>query len=500
MKRPPTELTMTLIQRTEAFIGGRWQPAASGMTLRTYNAGTGELMAEVAACDREDVNVAVVAARRAFDSDWCKIAPTARGKLLREVARLIRANADDLALLDTRNAGRPIRDTRNDLVRAADIFDFYGGICDKLRGATLPVPPGYSCYTIREPYGVVGAIIPWNLPLVMACLKSAPALTAGNTVVLKPAEQTPLSALVLADLCQQAGLPDGVLNVVPGYGETAGAALAAHMDVDKIAFTGSTEVGRSIMKAASGNIKGLTLELGGKAPNIVFEDANLDMAARGALFSSFHHQGQVCAAGTRLLVQRNILDRFIETLLSKAQRVRVGSPEDPDVHVGSLVSREQFDRVQGYVDTASREGGRLLTGGSRLTTNVPAGGHYYQPTVFSGIGEKMTIAQDEIFGPVLAVMAFDDEADAVRLANSTMYGLTAAVWTCDAARAVRMPRAIKAGTVWTNMINMMNVAVPAGGHGQSGTGNEYGIEGAEGYTHLKTVWANHAGHPVGWDL
>jgi acyl-CoA reductase-like NAD-dependent aldehyde dehydrogenase len=494
------EFRMVLSLRTEAFIGGTWRPAASGMTLRTYNAGTGEIMAEVAACDREDVDLAVAAARRAFEGEWSRVAPTARGRLLRDVANLIRVNAADLALLDTRNAGRPIRDTRNDLVRAADIFDFYGGICDKLRGATLPVPPGYFCHTIREPYGVVGAIIPWNLPLVMACLKSAPALAAGNAVVLKPAEQTPLSALALADICQQAGLPAGVINVVPGFGETAGAALAAHMDVDKIAFTGSTEIGRSIMRAASCNIKGLTLELGGKAPNIIFDDADLGMAARGALFSSFHHQGQVCAAGTRLLVQRSVQEKFVEILLAKAQGIKVGFPEDPDVHVGALISPEQFDRVQSYVEIATQEGGRLLTGGSRLTTNVPGGGHYYQPTVFSGVGEKMTIAQEEIFGPVLAVMTFDDEQEAVRIANSTMYGLTAAVWTRDAARATRLPRSIKAGTVWTNMINMMNVAVPAGGHGQSGVGNEYGIEGAEGYTRLKTVWSNYAGHPVGWDL
>lgn len=491
---------MVLPMRTDAFIGGQWRPAASGMTLRTYNAGTGEVMAEVAACDREDIDMAVAAARRAYNGEWSRLAPTARGRALRDVANLIRANAADLALLDTRNAGRPIRDTRNDLVRAADIFDFYGGICDKLRGATLPVPPGYFCHTIREPYGVVGAIIPWNLPLVMACLKSAPALAAGNAVVLKPAEQTPLSALALADLCQQAGLPDGAINVVPGFGETAGAALAAHMDVDKIAFTGSTETGRNIMKAASGNIKGLTLELGGKAPNIVFEDADLDMATRGALFSSFHHQGQVCAAGTRLLLHRSIKQSFLDLLLSKAQRIRVGFPEDPDVHVGALISPDQFDRVQNYVDTANREGGQLLAGGTRLTANVPDGGFYYQPTVFSDVVGNMTIAQEEIFGPVLAVMTFEDEEDAVRIANATMYGLTAAVWTRDAGRATRLPRAIKAGTVWTNMINMMNVAVPAGGHGQSGTGNEYGIEGAEGYTRLKTVWSNYAGHPVGWDL
>ncbi|MCB1500257.1 MAG: aldehyde dehydrogenase family protein [Bauldia sp.] len=491
---------MTLSLRTNAFIDGAWTPAASGMTFRTYNPGTGEVLADVAACDREDVNLAVAAARRAFDGPWSAIAPTARGTLLRQIASLIRANAADLALLDTRNAGRPIRDTRNDLVRAADIFDFYGGLTDKLRGATIPVPPGYSAITIHEPYGVVGAIIPWNLPLVMACLKAAPALAAGNTVVLKPAEQTPLSALVLAELCQEAGLPDGVLNVVPGFGETAGAALAENTGVDKIAFTGSTEVGRLIMQAASGNIKGLTLELGGKAPNIVFADADLEMAARGALFTVFHHQGQVCAAGTRLIVERSIHDAFLGLLVEKIGRIKIGLPEDPSVHVGALISREQLERVESYVGKGLAEGGRLVTGGGALRDKVPAGGHYFRPTVFADIAPEMTVAREEIFGPVLSVLAFDGEDDAIRLANSTLYGLTAAVWTRDAGRAARLPRRIRAGTVWTNMINMMNVAVPAGGHGQSGFGNEYGIEGAEGYTRLKTVWTNFAEHPVGWAL
>lgn len=485
---------------TELFIDGRWQSAASGRTFATYNPATGEVLAEVAAGDAEDVDRAVRAARRAFEGPWSRVTPSSRGSLLRTIASAIRANAESLALLDTRNAGRPIRDTRNDLIRAADIFDFYGGLTDKLRGATLPVPPDYLAYTIREPYGVVGAIFPWNLPLVMACLKTAPALAAGNAVVLKPAEQTPLSALALAAICQEAGLPDGVLNVVPGYGETAGAALAGHLDIDKIAFTGSTDVGRLIMQAASRNIKAVTLELGGKAPNIVFPDADQEMAARGALFSCFHHQGQICAAGTRLLVHRDIYAQFLDLLLAKLTKIRVGAPEQPDIHIGPLISQEQYGRVQSYVDMGLKEGGKLLAGGARIAEHVPAGGHYYCPTIFTNIMPDMTIAREEIFGPVLAVMPFDDEEHAVRLANGTLYGLTAAVWTRDTARAARLARRIRAGTVWTNMINMMNVAVPAGGHGQSGLGHEYGIEGAEGYTKLKTVWVNQGEKPVGWDL
>lgn len=466
----------------------------------TTNPANGAPLAEVSAGDTEDIERAVTAARRAYEGAWGRMAPTARGALLRRIAELIRGRADALMLLDTRDAGRPIRDTRNDLIRASDIFDFYGGICDKLRGATLPVPHGFFSYTLRVPYGVVGAIFPWNIPLVMACLKAAPALAAGNTVVLKPAEQTPLSALQLAAICAEAGLPEGVLNVVNGEGETAGAALARHPGVDKIAFTGSTDVGRLIMQAASGNMKGLTLELGGKAPNVVFADADLDMAARGALFTCFHHQGQICAAGTRLLVERSICDEFIGILLGKMQKLRVGNPEDPGVHIGALISDEQCRRVEHYVARGSQEGARLVTGGGRLVDSLPAGGRYFQPTIFRDVTPGMTIAQEEIFGPVLAVMTFEDEEDAVRQCNSVIYGLTAAVWTRDIARANRMARRIQAGTVWTNMINMMNVAVPAGGHGQSGFGNEYGIEGAEGYTRLKTVWVNYGENPVGWDV
>ena len=315
---------------TDLFIDGQWQPSTSGETFTTCNPATGEVLAEVAQGGAEDINLAVVAARNAFEGEWSRIAPTERGNRLRRVANIIRERADELALLDTRDGGRPIRDTPNDLVRASEIFDFYGGMADKLRGATLPVPPEFSCYTIREPYGVVGAIFPWNLPFVMACLKTAPALAAGNTIVLKPAEQTPLSALHLAKICQEAGIPDGVVNVVNGYGETAGATLAGHMDVDKIAFTGSTDVGRLVMQAASNNLKAVTLELGGKAPNIIFADADLEMAARGALFSVYHHQGQICAAGTRLIVEKQVKDEMLDILLDKMQRIRVGVPEDPD--------------------------------------------------------------------------------------------------------------------------------------------------------------------------
>ena len=483
-----------------AFINGDYQPASSGRIFPIHNPGTGETLAEVALCAAEDVDKAVIAARKAFEGVWREISPSARGKILRKIADLIRENAAELALLDTRNAGRPIRDTRNDIVRAADIWDFYGALADKLRGASLPVPLGYSAHTIREPWGVVGSIIPWNLPLVMACLKAAPALAAGNTVILKPAEQTPLSALVLARLAAEAGIPDGVFNVVPGNGESAGAALAAHLDVDKIAFTGSTDVGRQIMRAASGNIKGLTLELGGKMPNIVFADADLDTAARAALFSCFHHQGQVCAAGTRLMVQKEIHDEFLDKLLTLLAKVKVGLPEDETVHIGALISEMQYDRVDRYVALGRQQGASLVAGGHAFTTDVPRGGFYYTPTIFVGADATMDIVKEEIFGPVLSVLTFGDEDEAVSLANDTLYGLTAAIWTTDAARAARMPLRIKSGTIWTNMINMMNVAVPAGGHKQSGFGIEYGIEGAEGYTRLKTVWSNYANHPVGWSL
>jgi len=485
---------------TDLFIDGQWQPAVSGETFTTYNPATGEALAEVAKADAADIDRAVIAARKAFEGEWSKITPTQRGNLLQKVAQIIRERADEIALLDTRDGGRPIRDTPNDLVRASEIFDFYGGMADKLRGATLPVPPEFSCYTIREPYGVVGAIFPWNLPFVMACLKAAPAMAAGNTVILKPAEQTPLSALHLGAICQEAGIPDGVINIVNGYGETAGAALAAHLDVDKIAFTGSTEVGRLIMQAASSNIKSVTLELGGKAPNIIFADADLEMAARGALFSVYHHQGQICAAGTRLIVEKSIKDKMIDILLEKMKNIHVAVSEDPQAHLASLISREQYERVQSYVEIGQSEGGQLVTGGKRLTDGLPAGGYYYQPTIFADVTANMRIAREEIFGPVLSILTFEDETEAVQLANDVMYGLTAAVWTRDIARANRLVRQIKSGTVWTNMINKMHVAVPAGGHGQSGLGNEYGIEGAENYTRLKTVWVNISESPVGWDV
>jgi acyl-CoA reductase-like NAD-dependent aldehyde dehydrogenase len=484
----------------DALVGGRFVPAQSGARMQVSNPANGALLANVAACGQADIDDAVKAARQAFNGSWSHLAPTERGKLLRKVAELIRSNAPELALLDTRDAGRPIRDTTNDLIRAADIFDFFGGLCDKLRGATLPVPPGFIARTVREPYGVVGAIVPWNIPLVMACLKIAPALAAGNTLILKPADETPLSALALGRLCLEAGIPEGVVNIVPGEGETAGAALVSHPGVDKIAFTGSTQTGRLIMQAAAGSMKGLTLELGGKAPNIIFADADLDRAVQGALFTAFHHQGQICAAGSRLLVEATIAEEFTQRLVMAARRIRVGDPEDPDTHVGAVISPRQMATVERYVASGLQEGALLSTGGMRVTEGLPQGGLYYQPTVFNSVRPSMAIAREEIFGPVLSVLSFADEAEAVKLANDTAYGLTAAIWTRNADRAGRLPGQVRAGTVWVNTTNVMNVAVPAGGFGLSGFGKEYGLEGAEGYTRLKTVWQDTTGRPLGWGI
>jgi acyl-CoA reductase-like NAD-dependent aldehyde dehydrogenase len=484
----------------DALIGAVFVPARSGARMRVSNPANGALLAQVAACGAADIDDAVKAARRAFEGAWSHLAPTERGRLLRRVAELIRSHAQKLALLDTRDAGRPIRDTTNDLIRAADIFDFFGGACDKLRGATLPVPPGFIARTVREPYGVVGAIVPWNIPLVMACLKIAPALAAGNTVVLKPAEETPLSALALGRLCLEAGIPEGAVNIVPGEGETAGSALVSHPGVDKIAFTGSTQTGRLIMQAAAGSMKGLTLELGGKAPNIIFADADLDRAVQATLFTAFHHQGQICASGSRLLVEASIADEFIARLALAAGRIRVGDPEDPQTHVGAVISHRQMATIERYVASGLQEGALLVTGGARATDGLPEGGLYFQPTVFSAVSPSMEIAREEIFGPVLSVLTFADEAEAVRLANDTAYGLTAAIWTRDADRAGRMPGLVRAGTVWVNTTNVMNVAVPAGGFGLSGFGKEYGLEGAEGYTRLKTVWQDTIARPLGWGI
>jgi len=476
------------------FIGGEWVPAKSGATFETVHPATGELLARVAEAGDADVDAAVAAARRAFDDGatggWVRMDAADRAVILWRIADLMEARKDELARLEVLDNGKPLREAGIDIREAIDAFRYYAGWCTKLQGDTIPVRGSVLNYTLREPVGVVGAIIPWNFPLLMASWKVAPALACANTVVLKPAEQTPLSALELAAIAQEAGLPPGALNVVTGFGESAGAALVRHGDVDKIAFTGSTAVGRTIMREAAGTLKKVSLELGGKSPNIVFEDADLDAAARGASAGIFYNAGQCCTAGSRLLVQRSIHDALVEKLAERAARLQPGDPLDPKTRIGPLVSQEQLERVLGYIDRGRSEGARLVTGGARAPYGGEERGYWVQPTIFADVSAEHTIARDEIFGPVLAVLPFDDEEAAVRLANETVYGLAAGIWTNDLKRAHRVASRLRAGTVWINTYHPLDAASPFGGYKQSGYGRELGAYALDLYTQVKSVWVD----------
>ncbi|HEY3083837.1 MAG TPA: aldehyde dehydrogenase family protein [Candidatus Dormibacteraeota bacterium] len=477
-------------QPKKLFIGGRWVEAASGRLFGVENPATGEQLASVAEAQAEDVDRAVAAARKSFDrGDWRELPPAERAKVLWKIGDMIEERADEFAQLETLDNGMPINDALLFHVPlAAATFRYYAGWITKLDGATqqISLPGKYLSYTLREPVGVVGQIIPWNFPLLMAAWKVAPALACGNSVVLKPSEETPLSALLLAEVLQQAEVPDGVVNVVPGRGEVAGARLAAHPDVDKIAFTGSTEVGRLIARAsAESNLKRVSLELGGKSPNIVFDDADLTRAVSGAFFGIFFNQGQVCSAGSRLFVQENIYDHALDELLKTVKETRIGPGIDPVTQMGPLVSKGQTERVLGYITLGEKEGARLLAGGSR--PQGLEGGNFVEPTVFADVDGKMRIAREEIFGPVVAAIPFSDEEDLVAKANSTIYGLVAGVWTRDVARAHRVAHALKAGTVYVNCYHIVDPVTPWGGYKQSGWGRELGPYALDLYTELKNV-------------
>ncbi|MSR36089.1 MAG: aldehyde dehydrogenase family protein [Gemmatimonadetes bacterium] len=475
--------------RTQLWIDGQWSDAASGETFSTENPATGEVLAQVAAGDAADINRAVAAARAAFrDPAWRRMNPHRRAELLWALSDLIEANAEELALLETLDNGKPLFESREvDLPSVVENFRYFAGIADKLHGETIPVAGSFLNYTLREPLGVVGCIIPWNFPLSMAVWKAAPALACGNTVVLKPAEQTPLSALRLGELAGEAGFPPGVLNVVPGFGETAGAALVRHPGVDAISFTGSTEVGRVVMRDAAETLKKVSLELGGKSPNIVFADADLGAAVKGAASGIYYGKGEVCAAGSRVLVERAVYDEFVERFRARSERATVGDPMDPGTRIGALVSEAQLERVLGYVERGRAEGARLVTGGRRV--QVKGRGWFVEPTVFADVLPSMTIAREEIFGPVAAVMPFDDLEDAVAKANDTHFGLAAGVWTRDVAKAHRMAEELEAGTVWINSYNQYDSASPFGGYKQSGFGRDLGWGSAlEKYTQVKSVW------------
>ncbi|CAG9230624.1 MULTISPECIES: aldehyde dehydrogenase family protein [Paraburkholderia] len=475
--------------QTQLFIDGRFVPSLSGETLATLNPHDNSVIAEVAMANHADVDRAVAAAKAAFPK-WSKMAGAERGRLLLKLADAIEANADRLARLESIDTGHPIRDTRHlDVPRTAATFRYFGGMADKFEGSVIPVEQGFLNYLTREPVGIVGQVVPWNFPLMFTSWKMAPALAAGNCVIMKPAELTPLSSLAIAELMAEVGFPAGVVNILPGLGHVAGQYIAEHPEIGKVAFTGSTAVGRKIVQASSGNLKKVQLELGGKGANIVFGDANIDAVVQGSAFGIFHNQGQACIAASRMIVHESVADEVLEKFVALSRSIRIGDPLDPSTEMGPLTSRQHRDRVLSYVDIAREQGGRVLSGGKSPDNTALANGCYVEPTI---VEAKPTdrVSQEEVFGPFMSVTTFRTDEEALAIANGTEYGLGAGLWTRDLQRAHLIAREIHSGMVWVNCYKRVSPGSPFGGVGASGYGREMGFEAMREYTQAKSVWIN----------
>ena len=491
-----SSIAKTSVRTYQNYVNGQSVASASGETFPVYDPSTEEVIAQVASSNAADIDKAVKAARAAFDSGpWPTTTAQDRGRILFKLAEKIRQNAAQLAELECRNTGKPIVEAEFDIADVATCFEYYGGLANKVTGNVNPVPANALSFTMREPIGVAGQIIPWNYPLLMAAWKLAPAIAAGCTCVLKPAEQTPLTALELANWFEEAGLPPGVVNIVNGLGESAGAAIVAHPNVDKIAFTGSAAVGKIIVKTAADTLKRVTLELGGKSPNIFFPDADWEAAVDGALFGVFINQGEVCSAGSRILVEKKIYPKFVEAMTEKAKRIKLGAPLERETKMGPLVTKEQYDRVRSYLDVGKKEA-KVAIGGGR--PKQFGKGYYVEPTIFYDVENSARIAREEIFGPVASVIPFDGESEAIRIANDTPYGLAAAVWTRDIYKAFRVVKSLRAGIVWVNHMQPTYAEAPWGGYKQSGFGRELGPWGLEEYLETKQVFVNLDEAPINW--
>ncbi len=485
--------------RWKMYIGGQWVDAADGNVREVLNPATGEVLALVPEATLEDVRRAINTARVTFDeTDWPATPPVERARLLNALADKIEQHYDEFAELDTQNNGKPLRESRFDVTDAINCFRYYAGLINKPLGQTYQVGDPMLTMVVREPIGVCGQIVPWNYPLLMAAWKLAPCLAAGNTTVFKPSELTPLSAIRLFELIDEVGFPPGVANLVLGAGPVVGHELAASPLIDKVAFTGGTVTGRSIMQAASGNLKKISLELGGKSPNIVFADADFDLAVEYAMFGIFANQGEVCSAGSRLLVEESIYDRFVEALVEKSRHIRVGNGMDEETEMGPLISAAHMQRVLGYIETGLAEGATLALGGKRMTGPKYVNGNFVEPTIFVDVTSDMRIAREEIFGPVLVVQRFRDEAEAIRMANDTVYGLAGGVFTRDGAKGLRVVRQLRAGITWVNTYHPTYNEAPWGGYKQSGIGRELGTYGYEAYTEVKQINVNLMPGPLGW--